>query len=268
MKSKVVVVSLKDSLWRQKVISTQLDALGVEYEFFDAIDYRNADMTDLLAPDELKMFRKGVTSPLTSSVVGCFCSIRAAMQMVYDRGDDSVVLCEDDAFFSPVFSQVVEAIEQLDTKINLVSLGALWQFDEGFIDRYVPVASYGVEHTNLPHGRKVFPCITISMGCHGFFVRRNWMEQNLVDLGRVDMAIDWKLFGGNRTYAGWRALTPYWSLNLGGDIVYQGIGGDSNNELRSLSSRPAGPGKLPPWRTASFDRFLVGLKLKYLRLFR
>ena len=55
---------------------------------------------------------------------------------------------------------------------------------------------------------------------------------------------------------------------MGGDIVYQGIGGDSNNEVRSLSSRPAGPTKLPPWRTPVLERFKVALKVKYLRLFR
>ena len=135
-------------------------------------------------------------------MVGNFRSIRAAMQMAYDRGDDSVVICEDDAFFSPVFSQVVEAIEQLDPNMNLISLGTLWQFAEGFIDRYVPAPSYGVGYTELPYGRKVFPCTTISLGCQGFFVRRSWMADNLADLARVDMAIDWKLFGGKESVSG------------------------------------------------------------------
>ena len=37
------------------------------------------------------------------------------------------------------------------------------------------------------------------------------MAENLADMARVDMAIDWKLFGGKRAYQGWRALTPFWS---------------------------------------------------------
>ena len=65
----------------------------------------------------LKVFRHGISSPLQCSYGWeIIRSIRAAMQMAYDRGDDSVVVCEDDAFFSPVFTEVLEAIEQLDPR--------------------------------------------------------------------------------------------------------------------------------------------------------
>ena len=267
MKSKVVVVSLKDAVWRRKVISTQLDALGVDYEFFDGLDYRNANITDLLSAEEIETFRRKNRSQIEPPMVGNFASIRAAMQMVYDRGDESAVICEDDAFYSPAFTEVVGAIEQLDAKINLVSLGTLWQFDQGYGPKCVPMPKFGAKYTQLPLSRKLFQCVTLSFGCQGVFIRRNWLEQNLAGMEKIDMHIDWKMFGA-RGHFGRVSLTPFWSLNLGGCIVYQGIGGDSYSEYRSLVARPPGPPPAyRPWRHPAALRFADYLDAQYLRLF-
>ena len=257
MKSKVVVVSLKDAVWRRKVISTQLDSLGVEYEFFDALDYRGLDSKELLSVEEHKAYTQMLShcwGPVASTI-GNYRSLCAAMQVALDRGDESVVICEDDAFFSPAFSEVIEAIEQLDPEINLVSLGTLWEIYFGLTSRYTPASRYIDDEVNLPKGRKLFRCVTAPMGCHGFFVRRNWMEQHLAGMSFVDMPPDWKLFGA------WRSHTPFWSLNMGGDIVYQGIGGDSYSGTRSFNARQ------PVQKFSATKRRVDYAITQYLRLF-
>lgn len=268
MKSKVVVVSLKDAEWRRKVISTQLNAMGVEYEFFDALDYRNADVKDLLSSKEIEDFHARGGYEVTPPKVGNYRSIWTVMKMALDRGDESVVICEDDAFFSPVFADVVEAIEQLDNEINLVSLGALWLFGVGFGARAVPMPRYGDSYQSLPHGRKVFQCPIIAMGCQGVFVRRNWIQDNLEAMAWYDMPIDWKLFGGKPHAGGWGSLTPFWSLNMGGDIVYQGVGGDSYSEGQSLTSRQPPPLPIPFWHTPATHRLMESWITLRLRLSR
>ena len=226
-------MSLKDAEWRRKVISTQLDVLGVEYEFLDATDCRGLESKDLLSVREFEAYSKLLNYEWlpSAATVGNTRSLHAAMQMVLERGDESAVICEDDAFFSPVFTEVIEGIEQLNHEINLISLGTLWEFDFGYTSRYRPTRRYVGKEICLPHGRKLFRCVTSAMGCHGYFVRRSWLEQHLAGMAFVDMPPDWKLFGS------WRSHTPFWSLNLGGDVVYQGVGGDSYSGTRIFNVR-------------------------------
>ena len=137
MKSKVVIISLKDEERKQRTISSQLGSLGIDYEFFDAIDYRSKDVSELMSAEELDAFRTNFTHTRLEPYprpgeLGIYTSFVRTLEQFLTSGDESIVICEDDAVFSPVFAEVVTAIEELDVGADLVSLGTLYNYDVGW----------------------------------------------------------------------------------------------------------------------------------------
>lgn len=246
MKSKVVIISLKGEERKQKTISRQLDAQGVDHQFFDAIDHRNKDVTELLSPEELYAYRtrfdhKRVHRDPNGAQLGIHQSFLCVLEQLLSSGLESLVICEDDAVFSPAFSEVVTGIEELDENIDLVSLGTMYIYDVGWHAMPDPLAFFSESSIDLPLERKLFVCATMSIGAQGVFVRRSWAEKNLDGLRKFLMPLDVRLFDARS------AISPFWCLNMGGDLVMQAVGGGSTthrlNMGKSIESLP-----IPWWR--------------------
>ena len=246
MKSKVVIISLKDEQRKQRIISSQLSAQGIDYEFFDAIDYRGRDISELMSADELDTFRTSFTHTRLdpypkAGEVGVYKSFLGVLEQFLATGEDALVICEDDAVFSPVFAQVVTGIEELDVGADLVSLGTLFNYDVGWHAMPEALPYYFAQSFDLPQGRTLFKCSTGSIGAQGVFVRRKWAEKNLEGLREILMPLDVRLFDGEL------GISSFWSINTGGDLVLQAVGGGS-------SIQPLGMGKSiirihpPLWR--------------------
>lgn len=112
---KICVISLKRSPERRENIKKQLDALGLEFEFFDAVDGRadpphplfsNYDYTKRLWLTSGKLPSKGE--------LGCYASHYLIWQKCV-QSEQSILVIEDDASINSNISRLLSTIEQ---KVN------------------------------------------------------------------------------------------------------------------------------------------------------
>lgn len=116
------VISLKDELKRRQNIKTQLDTLGIEFEFFDAIDLRNSNDNAYYNNHEgsYNLQRK-----LTSGEVGCALShINIYNQILSNKYDWSWII-EDDALLNYIINKKIEHLISLASEhgADVVILG-------------------------------------------------------------------------------------------------------------------------------------------------
>lgn len=109
---RIFVISLKDSSARRAAISGALAGLGLDFEFFDAVDGRGFDLSALPEYDGFRR-RLFFGRDLTPAEMGCTLSHRAVMRKMVDEDIPRALILEDDALLSPDLPEVLKAIEAL-----------------------------------------------------------------------------------------------------------------------------------------------------------
>ena len=105
------------------------------------------------------------------------------------------------------------------------------------------------------------------IGAQGVFVRRSWAEKHLEDLREILMPIDIRFFDGDLS------ISPFWSINVGGDLVLQAVGGGSSIQSLGMGKsiirihpplwRQLLPERLAElWRALRVMRSRLGLRKK------
>jgi glycosyl transferase family 25 len=108
---RIYVVSLERSADRRANMRVQLGALGLDYEFFPAVDgmagehLRFANYSDKFC---LKAWRR----PLTPGEVGCFASHYSLWQRCVER-DEPMIVMEDDVEVSPCLTEAMQLMPSL-----------------------------------------------------------------------------------------------------------------------------------------------------------
>lgn len=127
----ILVLSLTDAAGRRRAIAAQLEALGLGFIFFDAIDGRQG-----LAPEhEVAIDRPGTAArfgrPLSDGEYACALSHLAISRHILDAGLPGAVVLEDDAILDPRFAEFLRAGAQgAADLIQLDHLDArVWRFD-------------------------------------------------------------------------------------------------------------------------------------------
>jgi len=116
------VINLRRSTDRRAHITTQLDGLGLRYEFVEAVDGRD------LSPEELaERYRRRESfavlgRELAPGEVGCSLSHLKLYRKLLDEGLEEVVVLEDDAVVSPAFLDVVHHRDALPDDWEVVLL--------------------------------------------------------------------------------------------------------------------------------------------------
>lgn len=112
---KICVISLKRSPERRENIKKQLDALGLEFEFFDAVDGRAEPPHQLFSNYDYAK-RLWLTSGKLPSrgELGCYASHYLIWQKCV-RSKQSILVIEDDASINSNISRFLSTIEQ---KVN------------------------------------------------------------------------------------------------------------------------------------------------------
>lgn len=99
----IFVISLADATARRSAISSQLDALGLDYEFFDAVDGRKG----LPAEYEAMVDRPGTLATLGRSMgeaeYACALSHLEVYRRILERSHPGAIVFEDDAIIGPLF---------------------------------------------------------------------------------------------------------------------------------------------------------------------
>lgn len=105
----VLVINLARSDDRRAMIGAKLDALGVPYSFFQAIDAQALSDEEIarLCPTRAGLHRRW---PLSRGEVACAASHRAVLQKIVDGGDDFACVLEDDAVPAGNFREFLDSV--------------------------------------------------------------------------------------------------------------------------------------------------------------
>lgn len=112
---KICVISLKRSPERRENIKKQLDDLGLDFEFFDAVDGRAQPPHPLFAKyDYFKRLWLTNGRMPSKGEMGCYASHYLIWQECVASGESSLVI-EDDSYVKPV---IVELLPHLEEKVE------------------------------------------------------------------------------------------------------------------------------------------------------
>lgn len=116
---KVFVISLKEAQSRRAAMRAQIEALGLGFEFFDAVDGRGFDVPSHPAYDAWRR-RAFFGKDMTGGEIGCLLSHRGIYEKMVAENIEKAVVLEDDAILYPDFARVVEALARGGHSFDLV----------------------------------------------------------------------------------------------------------------------------------------------------
>src|ERR1700693_1453429 len=202
----VYVISLRTSEGRRRNMTERLGALGIPFQFVDAIDGRTERLPDVF--DGARIVRDRFYG---ESSLACSLSHRHVHRMMLDRGDDVALVLEDDALFAPDFSVMLSEANKFDFDVLKLEGGRHHY-------RHVCVSQrcqYSVEVGIIP-----------SHGAAAYLVTRAGARK-FCQLPVIDTAVD-VLFGDPRLNLRVLELWPFAAFQdresetLGGYNPYQG----------------------------------------------
>ncbi|WP_041639529.1 glycosyltransferase family 25 protein [[Mannheimia] succiniciproducens] len=105
---KIFIISLKNSP-RRDVIAQRFNALGIKFEFFDAIYGKDLSQEELSKIDrEFAVKRFSTKKPLTLGEIGCALSHIAVYEHILKNNIEQAIIFEDDAIIHHEFKKIVE----------------------------------------------------------------------------------------------------------------------------------------------------------------
>ena len=131
-----IVINLPRAEARREAMRKQFEALGMEFEIFDATDWRELNEEDWALVDRKSRDREG-RRPLSDGMIACHLSHRKALSSIANGEDELVAVFEDDVTLAP------EIVGALDALAKFYASG--WEFDIVFLHRqrmdktYVPL---------------------------------------------------------------------------------------------------------------------------------
>lgn len=115
----IFIVSLAQSTDRREKISERLDALGLDYKFFDAIDGATLDIATL--PDyEGRKRRLFFGRDMSAGEIGCLLSHRAIYSHLVEQNIPAAVVLEDDSLLEDDLPEVLPALAALPVEWDLI----------------------------------------------------------------------------------------------------------------------------------------------------
>ena len=123
---KCIVINLPRAEARRRAMSRQFDTLGIEFEIFDAIDWRDLSEEDWALVDRKSREMEG-RRPLSDGMIACHLSHRKALKSVAEGDDGLAAVFEDDVTLAPEIGGALDAL------MRLYASG--WEFDIVFLHR-------------------------------------------------------------------------------------------------------------------------------------
>jgi GR25 family glycosyltransferase involved in LPS biosynthesis len=180
----VYVISLRDCETRRRNMTERLGALGIPFQFVDAIDGR-LELPEVFDGAQVRRFGDAGT-------IGCALSHRLVHRMIVESGSDLGLIFEDDAVLSDDFGEVLAAAAELEFDVFKLEGGRHHY-------RYVPVGrigKYSVEVGMVP-----------SLGAAAYLLTRSGAER-FCSLGSIDQHPD-VAFGDPRLCLRVLELNPF-----------------------------------------------------------
>ncbi|MCI5059977.1 MAG: glycosyltransferase family 25 protein [Alphaproteobacteria bacterium] len=115
----VYVISLKGSDDRRARIEREFEAIGLEFEFFDAVDGRGFDVPNHPEYDAARR-RRYFGKDLTGGELGCTLSHKHLYQKMVDEGIERALLFEDDVILREGFLAVLKSLENCPVPYDMI----------------------------------------------------------------------------------------------------------------------------------------------------
>lgn len=109
----VFVISLTRSQDRRAMVMKQMEHLGIDFEFFNAVDGRALTGVELGKVD-FSLAREYCGHDLSRAEVGCALSHIRLYELIVAQGIERCVVLEDDVYLHMHFKAIVEAIVTLN----------------------------------------------------------------------------------------------------------------------------------------------------------
>lgn len=113
------VISLPEAHARRQAMKVQLDRLGIEFSFFDAVDGRGFDVPSHPAYDAVRR-RAFFGRDMTGGEIGCLLSHRGLYKKIVEEGLDAAVIFEDDAMLHDDLPKVLAALASCKVPYDLL----------------------------------------------------------------------------------------------------------------------------------------------------
>lgn len=115
----VFVISLKGETTRREKMTLKLDALGLPFSFFDAVDGRQFNVRSL--PDYRGLTRRlWFGKDLTGGEMGCIRSHRAIFEKIVTEKIPAALVLEDDAILKDDFPKILQSLLSHDYPWQMV----------------------------------------------------------------------------------------------------------------------------------------------------
>ena len=124
---KCIVINLPRAENRRQAMSKQFDAFDMEFEIFDAIDWRDMGEADWALVDRKSRDKEG-RRPLSDGMVACHLSHRKALEGVAAGDDELAAVFEDDVTLAPEIGGALDALARL--------YASGWEYDFVFLHRH------------------------------------------------------------------------------------------------------------------------------------
>jgi len=116
---RIFVISLKTATARRTAVSEQLDALGLSYQFFDAVPGRDA--LDHFRAVDPTLYRLNTRREPMANEIGCYASHLSLWKLSVALNEPIVIL-EDDCLFYPNFPDAIRATSKLIDRFGFIRL--------------------------------------------------------------------------------------------------------------------------------------------------
>lgn len=182
----VHVINLDHRTDRLRQISAQLDALGVQWSRFSAVD--GAKMSD----DKLSRIaqKSGVFGTISKSIAACFLSHQNLWQQMVEEGHEAIIILEDDILLAPQFADFCLNSDWVPPDAGSVK----------FEKHTKRVSKKLMSRRSIPfqHGRyNIHELFSTAAGAGGYLITRQFALAMLAQDEKIDMPVDHKLFNPN-----------------------------------------------------------------------
>lgn len=122
---RVFAINLQRSAERWALLEPQLQALGLPWERFDAVDGRTVQSLESFGGYSAVLNRRGFHRPLSRGEAACYESHLGVLRRFLDTGAGYALVLEDDVALSPDLGDAIAAALQAAEPWDLVKLGSI-----------------------------------------------------------------------------------------------------------------------------------------------
>ncbi len=188
---KIFIINLARSKDRKEYMQGQVDKIGLDCEFFSAIDGRNLDRKWLSKIAKSKFYnqitaRAGFAKNHSNNEIACFASHFSLWQKCIELNEPIIVL-EDDVILGPYFKKSITTLEKYLDKLQYIRLVVLLKYR-----KKIQLADDLYLYPHFPSGTQGY-AITPKAAKLLIGHAKKWHEP-------VDMYMDLSLIHGLRAY--------------------------------------------------------------------